>query len=97
LEDLTMHNPAHPGEVLLDLYLKPLGVSITAAADALGVTRKHVSEIVNGRAPVSADMAIRLAGALGTEAEIWINMQAQYDLWKAMQKAPPKVKVLSAA
>ena len=92
-----MHNPAHPGEILRDLYLKPLGVSITAAADALGVTRKHVSEIVNGRAPVSADMAIRLAGALGTEAEIWVNMQAQYDLWEATQKAPPKVKVLSAA
>lgn len=92
-----MHSPAHPGEVLRDLYLKPLGVSITAAADALGVTRKHVSEIVNGHAPVSADMAIRLAGALGTEPEIWVNMQAQYDLWEAAQKAPPKVKVLSAA
>jgi len=77
--------------------LQPLGVSITAAADALGVTRKHVSEIVNGHAPVSADMAIRLAGALGTEPEIWVNMQAQYDLWEAAQKAPPKVKVLSAA
>ncbi len=92
-----MHNPAHPGEILRDLYLKPLGVGITAAADALGVTRKHVSEIVNGHAPVSADMAIRLAGALGTEPEIWVNMQAQYDLWEATQKAPPKVKVLSAA
>jgi len=92
-----MHNPAHPGEVLRDLYLKPLGVSITAAADALGVTRKHISEIVNGHAPVSADMAIRLAGALGTEPEIWVNMQAQYDLWEAAQKAPPKVKVLRAA
>ena len=92
-----MHNPAHPGEILRDLYLKPLGVSITAAAEALGVTRKHVSEIVNGHAPVSADMAIRLAGALGTEPEIWVNMQAQYDLWEATQKAPPKVKVLSAA
>jgi len=92
-----MHNPAHPGEILRDLYLKPLGVSITTAADALGVTRKHVSEIVNGHAPVSADMAIRLAGALGTEPEIWVNMQAQYDLWEATQKAPPKVKVLSAA
>ena len=91
-----MHNPAHPGEILRDLYLKPLGVSITAAADALGVTRKHVSEIVNGHAPVSADMAIRLAGALGTEPKIWVNMQAQYDLWEATQKAPPKVKVLSA-
>jgi addiction module HigA family antidote len=92
-----MHNPAHPGEVLRDLYLKPLGVSITGAADALGVTRKHISAIVNGRAPVSADMAIRLARALGTEPEIWVNMQAQYDLWEAAQKTPPKVKVLSAA
>jgi len=92
-----VHNPAHPGEILRDLYLKPLGVSITAAAEALGVTRKHVSEIVNGHAPVSADMAIRLAGALGTEPEIWVNMQAQYDLWEATQKTPPKVKVLTAA
>jgi addiction module HigA family antidote len=91
------HNPAHPGEVLQEMYLKPLGVSITAAADALGVTRKHVSEIVNGRAPVSADMAIRLAGALSTDAEIWVNMQGQYDLWEATQKTPPKVKVLRAA
>lgn len=92
-----MHKPAHPGEVLLDLYLKPLGVSITAAADAFGVTRKHVSEIVNGHAPVSADMAIRLARALGTEPEIWVNIQAQYDLWEATQKTPPKVKVLRVA
>ena len=92
-----MHNPSHPGEILRDLYLTPLGVSITAAADALGVTRKHVSEIVNGHAPVSADMAIRLAVALGTEAELWVNMQAQFDLWEATQKAPPKVKVLRAA
>ena len=92
-----MHNPAHPGEILRDLYLVPLGVSITAAADALGVTRKHVSEIVNGRAPVSADMAVRLAAALNTEPELWVNLQAQYDLWEAMQKKPPKVKVLSAA
>jgi antitoxin HigA-1 len=92
-----MHNPAHPGEVLQEMYLKPLGVSITAVADALGVTRKHVSEIVNGRAPVSADMAIRLAGALSTDAELWVNMQAQYDLWEATQKPPPKVKVLRAA
>jgi antitoxin HigA-1 len=92
-----MHSPAHPGEILRDLYLMPLGVSITAAAEALGVTRKHVSEIVNGHAPVSADMAVRLAAALNTEPELWVNLQAQYDLWEAKQKAPPKVKVLSAA
>lgn len=92
-----MHNPAHPGEILRDLYLMPLGVSITAAAEALGVTRKHISEIVNGHAPVSADMAVRLAAALSTEPELWVNLQAQYDLWEATQKTPPKVKVLSAA
>jgi addiction module HigA family antidote len=92
-----MHNPAHPGEILREMYLEPLSVSITAAAEALGVTRKHVSEIVNGHAPVSADMAIRLSAALGTEPELWVNLQAQYDLWEATQKAPPKVKVLRTA
>ena len=92
-----MHNPSHPGETLRDLYLVPLGVSITTAAEALGVSRKHVSEIVNGRAPVSAEMAVRLAAALGTEAEFWVNLQAQYDLWEAVQRKPPKVKVLHAA
>jgi addiction module HigA family antidote len=77
-----MHNPAQPGEILRDLYLVPLGVGITAAAEALGVTRKHVAEIVNGRAPVSADMAVRLAAALDTEPEHWVNLQAQYDCGK---------------
>ena len=92
-----MFNPAHPGEVLRNLYLAPLGVSITTVADALGVSRKHVSEIVNGHAPVSADMAVRLAAAFGTEPDLWVNLQAQYDLWEATQKAPPKVKQLHAA
>jgi antitoxin HigA-1 len=92
-----MFNPAHPGEILRNLYLAPLGVSITTAADALGVSRKHVSEIVNGHAPVSADMAVRLAAAFGTEPDLWVNLQAQYDLWEATRKAPPKVKQLHAA
>lgn len=89
-----MHNPAHPGEVLRELYLKPLGVSVTEAAKALGCTRKHLSAIVNARAPVSADMALRLAAAFATEPELWVNMQAQYDLWAVRKKARPKVKVL---
>ncbi len=89
-----MHNPAHPGEILLELYLKPLGVTITQAASALKVTRKHVSAIVNGRAPVTPDMALRLAAAFATEPELWVNMQAQYDLWAVRQKARPKVKPL---
>lgn len=92
-----MFNPAHPGEILRDVYLAPLGVSITTAADALGVSRKHVSEIVNGHAPVSADMAVRLAAAFDTEPDLWVNLQAQYDLWEATQKTPPKVKRLYVA
>jgi addiction module HigA family antidote len=89
-----MHNPAHPGEILHEMYLKPLGVTITQAAKALGVSRKHVSAIVNGRSPVTPDMALRLAAAFATEPELWVNMQAQYDLWTVSKKARPKVKAL---
>jgi addiction module HigA family antidote len=91
-----MHNPAHPGVILRELYLVPLGITITQAAEALGVTRKHVSAIVNGRTPVTPDMALRLAVAFTTEPELWVNMQAQYDLWAVRKKARPKVKVLTA-
>ena len=92
-----MHGPAHPGEILKEMYMTPLGVTVTKVADALGVTRKHVSAIVNGRAPVTPDMAVRLAGVFGTEPEIWVNLQAQYDLLPARQQAKPKVKSLHAA
>lgn len=93
-KNARMHNPAHPGEILRELYLAPLGITITQAATALGVTRKHVSSIVNGRAPVTPDMALRLAVAFGTEPELWVNMQSQYDLWVVRRKARPKVKLL---
>ena len=92
-----MHSPAHPGKILKEMYMTPLGVTVTKVADALGVTRKHVSAIVNGRAPVTPDMAVRLAGVFGTEPEIWVNLQAQYDLWLVRQQARPKVKPLHAA
>jgi antitoxin HigA-1 len=91
-----MHSPRHPGEILQGLYMEPLEVTITDAAEALGVSRKHVSAIVNGRAPVTPDMAVRLAGVFGTEPDIWINLQAQYDVWQARQQTPPKVKRLAA-
>ena len=91
-----MHSPAHPGEILKEMYIAPLGVTVTKVADALGVTRKHVSAIVNGRAPVTPDMAVRLAGVFGTEPEIWVNLQAQYDLWLVRQQVKPKVKSLHA-
>ena len=92
-----MHNPARPGEILRELYLEPMGVTITQAAEALGVSRKHVSAIVNGRAPVSPDMAMRLAAVFATEPELWVNLQAQYDLWDVSRKRRPKVKPLRTA
>lgn len=89
-----MHDPAHPGEILREMYLNPLGITVTQAAKALGVSRKHVSAIVNGRSPITPDMALRLASAFATEPELWVNMQAQHDLWSVRKQARPKVKAL---
>jgi addiction module HigA family antidote len=80
-----MHNPPHPGEVLKDGVFADGAVSITDAAAALGVTRVSLSRVLNGKAGVSAEMAVRLGKWLGTGPETWINMQAQYELWKAEQ------------
>jgi addiction module HigA family antidote len=80
---LHMHNPPHPGEVIRELCLEPLGVSVTAAAKALGVSRKSLSQLLNARSGVSPEMAIRLSLAFNTTAESWLNQQLQYDLWKA--------------
>ena len=82
---MSMHNPPHPGEVLRELCLVPLGVSVTEAAKALGVSRKTLSAILNGRAGVSPEMAVRLSIAFGTSAESWLNQQLQYDLWHVEQ------------
>jgi addiction module HigA family antidote len=91
-KDLTMHDPPHPGEVLRELYLEPLGVTVTEAARRLGVTRKTLSELVNGRAGLSPDMAIRVGIATKSTPESWLNMQMHYDLWQA-RKRPKKPKV----
>lgn len=77
---MHMFDPPHPGEVLRD-YLG--SISVTAAAFHLGVTRAALSRILNGNAGISAEMALRFSEALGTSPELWIQMQAQYDLWKA--------------
>ena len=82
---MRMHNPPHPGEIIKSLCLEPLGVTITEAAKALGVSRKTLSAILNGRAGVSPEMAVRLSIAFGTSAESWLNQQTQYDLWHAEQ------------
>jgi len=82
-----MHNPAHPGEVIREACLAPLGLSVTAAAKGLGVTRKALSELLNGHSGVSPEMAIRLEKAGWSTAETWLRMQMQHDLWHALQKA----------
>ncbi|MBI4988802.1 MAG: HigA family addiction module antidote protein [Rhodocyclales bacterium] len=89
-----MHNPAHPGEVLREYLPESLGVG--EAARRLGVTRQALSALLNGRAGVSAAMALRLEKALGTSAEMWLEMQAGYDLWQARQHRQPKVMRIAA-
>jgi antitoxin HigA-1 len=83
---MRMHNPPHPGEVIKSLCLEPLGITVTQAADALGVSRKTLSAILNGRAGISPEMAVRLSIAFSTTAESWMNQQTQYDLWHAEQR-----------
>jgi addiction module HigA family antidote len=82
-------NPAHPGEVLRD-YLGEM--TVAEAATRLGVTRAHLSRILNGRAGVSAGMSLRLSAALGTSPEFWLKMQVQYDLWQAQKTKLPKIR-----
>lgn len=89
---MKMHNPPHPGEVLRELCLEPLGLSVTRAAEALGVSRKTLSAILNQRAGISPEMAIRLSKAFGTSAESWLNQQTQYDLW-VTEKSLGRIKV----
>ena len=83
---MQMHNPPHPGEILRDLCLEPLNLSVTDAAKALGVSRKTLSAVLNGRAGVSPEMAVRLSIAFDTTAESWLNQQVQYDLWIAEKR-----------
>lgn len=95
---MRMHNPPHPGEVVRALCIEPLDLSVTEAAAGLGVTRKTLSAILNGRAGISPEVAIRLGKAFGTSAESWLNQQVQYDLWVAERKlGDVKVRRLATA
>jgi antitoxin HigA-1 len=78
-----MHNPAHPGEVIRESCLKPLGLTVTEAANGLGVTRKTLSDLLNGRSGLSPDMAIRLEKAGWSSADAWLRMQMNWNLWQA--------------
>jgi len=82
---MRMHDPPHPGEILKSLCLEPLGLSVTDGTEALGVSRKTLSAILNGRAGISPEMAVRFSIAFDTSAESWLNQQTQFDLWRAEQ------------
>lgn len=93
-----MHNPPHPGEIIRELCIKPLGLTVTDAAKGIGVTRKALSELLNGHTGISPEMALRLASAFSTTAESWLTQQMRYDLWKLKQGGKKlKVKRLAAA
>jgi antitoxin HigA-1 len=95
---MQMYNPPHPGEIIRKLCLEPLGLSVTEAANALGVSRKTLSGILNGHTRITTEMAIRLSIAFDTTPESWLNQQVQYDLWLAEQhRSELSVKRLYAA
>jgi len=93
---MVMHDPPHPGEVVRELCIEPLGLTVTEAARGLGVSRKTLSALLNGRFGISAEMAIRLSKAFGGSPESWVTQQAQYDLWHALQRTDvSRVKALA--
>ena len=84
---MTMKNPPHPGEIIRELCLKPLGLTVTGAAQGLGVTRKTLSLLVNGHAGISPEMAVRLSQAFGRSPESWLQLQVQYDIAQVRKSA----------
>ena len=83
---MPMANPCHPGEIVKYECLEPLGLTVTKAVKGLGVTRQALSNVINGRAGVSVDMAIRFSKAFGSTPETWLGMQMAYDLWQAQDR-----------
>ena len=89
---MPMANPCHPGEIVKYECLEPLGLTVTKAANGLGVTRQALSNVINGRAGVSVDMAIRFSKAFGSTPDMWLRLQMAYDLWQARDRVK-KIKV----
>ncbi|MCA6431521.1 MAG: HigA family addiction module antidote protein [Cytophagales bacterium] len=92
MKSFIQHSPPHPGELLYEFYLEPLQLSIKDAADKLDISRPNLSAIVNGRAGISAVMAMKLAKAFNTTPQYWLNMQVNFDLWVASQQEAPTIK-----
>ncbi|HWE87506.1 MAG TPA: HigA family addiction module antitoxin [Terracidiphilus sp.] len=90
-----MYKPAHPGEIVQE-YMEGLGLTVTALAAHLKLTRANLSRIINGKTGVSAEMAVRLSEAFGTSPQVWVRMQANYDLARAMRERRVKIARLSA-
>ena len=84
---MAMQNPPHPGGIVRRQCLQPLDLTVTKAAEGLGVTRQALSDLVNEKAGVSVEMAIRLSKAFGSTPETWLGMQTAYDLWRARDRA----------
>lgn len=82
---MGMHNPPHPGEIIKEVCVEPLGLTVTKAAQSLGVTIKTFSMLLNGKSGISPEMALRLSKVFGRTPEGWLRLQLQYDLWKAKQ------------
>ncbi len=79
---MEMHNPPHPGEILLELYMEPAGLHIKDVAAFLGVERKTVSRLINKHTSVTAEMAMRLAKVFNTSERLWLGLQQSYEIWK---------------
>lgn len=77
--------PVHPGAILREDILKEMNLTITAAAKGLGISRKHLSEIVNEQSPITVEMAVRLEQAFGIGAEFWLDLQKKYDIWEVQK------------
>ena len=83
---MKMYNPPHPGTILKELYLQPLGLTVTETAKGLGIARKTLTALLQGHSGLSAEMALRLAAAFDTTPEHWLNLQQQYILWQAEKR-----------
>ncbi len=95
---MKMHNPPHPGEIIREFCIEPLGLTVTDAAKSLGVSRKTFSVLLNGRSGISPEMAMRLSKVFGRSPEGWLKLQLQFDLWKIQQSVDLKsLKRLKAA
>jgi len=95
---MRMHNPPHPGEIIREFCIEPLDLTVTETAEALGVARKTLSTLLNGRAGISPEMALRLSKVFGRTPEGWLRLQLQFDLWKAEQSLDiSKLKRIKAA